>query len=229
MPSEPDAILANSADVSPIAFQEALVRGDRRACEQIVQRLVAKGEPVIDLYESYFKPALYAVGRLWESNQLSVASEHLATAIVERLMNRAFPHLLALERQRCTVVLAPAEWERHDIGARMVSDLFEMHGWDAIQLSAGTTSEELVSTARATNADVVGLSISVSSHFAGLKRMIVAVRAAVPTVPIIAGGQGLSRAPAPGLEGFPGVTCFADLFELRSWLERSDAERSDQR
>lgn len=212
--------LSLTDDLSPLAFQAALVQGDRAACARIVDQILERGQSVISLYEDYFKPALYGVGHLWEHNQLSIASEHLATAIVESLMNELFPRLMSLQRQRRTIVVAPVAGELHQIGGRMVCDLFEMHGWDAIQLDADASTENLLVALRESCADFVGLSISLNLHLAGLQRTILAVRAAFPLLPILVGGRALAQATPLDLQGLPGVLSFRDLFDLRVYLER---------
>lgn len=40
------------------------------------------------------KPALYELGRLWEQNKISVATEHLATAITEEILNGFYTDII---------------------------------------------------------------------------------------------------------------------------------------
>lgn len=46
--------------------------------------------PVQYLYENIIKKSLYEVGELWESNKITVATEHLASAIVEAILNELY-------------------------------------------------------------------------------------------------------------------------------------------
>ncbi len=73
--------------------------------------------------------ALYDVGELWEQGKISVAGEHLATAISEGLLHLSYPRLFAAPRSGRLAVVAASVGERHQFGARMVADMFELHGW----------------------------------------------------------------------------------------------------
>jgi len=201
------------------AFEEALVGGDRATCVAMVGALLAQGCAPIDLYEDYFRPALYRIGALWESNRLSVAHEHRATAMVEELMNEVFPRLMSLDRTGKTVVIAPVEGALHQVGSRMVCDVFEMYGWDAVQMGPDTTVDMLVGTLRTCRPALVGLSLTLDVHLSGLRRAIIAIRSAFPLLPILVGGRALGRVRPPALEGFPGVHCFRDLNELQRYIE----------
>lgn len=205
---------------TPIAFRDALVRGDREACVAITVALLAEGYSALELYEDYFKPALHAVGSLWERNLLSVASEHLATAIVEGLMNDVFPRLMSLERRMESVVVTPVEGELHQVGARMACDLFEMHGWDAVLLTGEITIPALLQAIRIERPKMVGLSFSLHFHLTNLTRAIAAVRAVSPALPILVGGQAMTEATAAMLSATPGVLCFRDLVELHQFLRQ---------
>ena len=58
-----------------------LLKGERQACTQMVQRLLDSGLNLETLYVNLFQKSLYQVGELWELNEISVAREHLATAL----------------------------------------------------------------------------------------------------------------------------------------------------
>ncbi len=58
-------------------YLAALLRGDRAQCKRIVHELLADGMPVRTLYTDVFGASLYREGELWESNRISVATEHL--------------------------------------------------------------------------------------------------------------------------------------------------------
>src|SRR6186713_3119892 len=76
-------------------YLAALLRGDRAECARLVQNLVSAGADLRGLYLDVFQRALYAVGELWERQKISVAVEHLATAITERMLTLVQPHVFA--------------------------------------------------------------------------------------------------------------------------------------
>ncbi len=212
------ATLASPASIPvlPVTYSEflaALLAGDRRRCAALTRQTLADGIPVIDLYQRLFQRALYRVGDLWERHQISVASEHLATSIVESLLNQIYPELISPRRTGKTIVVTSVEGELHQVGGKMVCDVFEMHGWDACYLGADTPTRELLRLLREQPPDLVGLSLSVYFHLGDLRATVDTIRAEFPALPILIGGQGL-RHIGPTLFQDPKVHYLADLSEL---------------
>ena len=75
-----------------------LLLGNRRKCSDIAHRFLNENNSINDLYEKVIKIALYEVGTLWEQNKISVAAEHLATAITEGILNELFEQIIANKR-----------------------------------------------------------------------------------------------------------------------------------
>lgn len=194
-------------------FVGALLAGDRRRCAELTQRALREGVPVPDIYEKLFQKALYRVGKLWECNQISVAAEHQATSIVEGLLNQIYPEIVAAPLIGKRIVVTSVEGEPHQIGGKMVCDVFEIHGWDTIYLGASTPAGELSRLLRERQPDLVGLSLSVFFHVGVLRGTVSALRAEFPALPILIGGQGL-RHIGPSLFQDPMVHYLADLHEL---------------
>jgi methanogenic corrinoid protein MtbC1 len=111
------------------------------------------------------------------------------------------------------------EDELHQVGLRMVGDLFEMHGWDARLMTAGASVDRLLDTIERERPDAVGLSMSVDFHVDGLEGMLRRIRAANPELPILIGGQGLAHGGHEGLEADPRITCLASLEDLSRLLQ----------
>ena len=214
--ASPASTHAPSAPPYP-EFVNALLAGDRRRCAELTQRALRHGVPVPELYEQLFRRALYRVGKLWERNQISVAAEHRATSIMEGLLNQIFPEVISSRRVERSIVVASVEGELHQVGGKMVCDVFEMSGWDACYLGANTPVRELSRLLRETCPDLVGLSLSVYFHVGILRDMVEAIRAEFPALPMLIGGQGL-RHIGPTVIQDPMVRYVADLRELQRFI-----------
>lgn len=139
--------------------------------------------------------------------------EHLATAIVEVLLNRLYPRVSSPERNGRRVVIGSVEGELHQVGAKMACDVFEHCGWEALYLGADTPTYELLRTVHDLKPDAVGLSLSIASHLDKLQAALHLLRAAFPTLPLYIGGQGLRNLDGQVVNG-PAVHYFADLDTL---------------
>ncbi len=220
------AIPEQPASAAPLAtlypaFLDALLAGDRRHCEALTDQALAARVAILDLYQHLFQRALYQVGDEWQHNRISVGVEHLATAIVEGLLNRLYPQIIAPRRSGRRIVIGSVEGELHQVGAKMACDVFEMHGWEALYLGADTPTDELVRTLRALTPDAVGLSLSVTDHVGALLTAIAAIRTGFPELPLLIGGQG-SRQVETALPPDPLIHCLADLDALDRFILQHD-------
>src|SRR3978361_2324900 len=110
------------------AYLAALRAGDRRRALQVVATARSAGIELRELYLEVFQPALREVGRLWQENEMTIAQEHLATAITEIAMAKVQSEFVAhTPRGDLTVLAACADSEMHAVGLRMVCDLLELH------------------------------------------------------------------------------------------------------
>lgn len=216
----PSSASSHSVSDQVDALVDAFVRGDRDASGRIFDAAIDRELPIPRVYQDLLRPALYRVGELWECGQISVATEHMATAITEELMNTVYPRLVSANRRGHKVVIATVEGEEHQVGAKMASDLFEMHGWDALFPGAGITTSELLALIDREQPTLLGLSFAIAEHSASLLRMLQRIRAHSPRLPILVGGQGLRWTDSAAWPHLDDVTYFASLDALDAYLAR---------
>lgn len=179
------------------AFQAALRAGDEREARRIATEARASGVDPATIYYDIFAPAMVAIGDLWERNELSVAEEHLATAITERLIAELSPAFSAApaESTRGTAVLGCVEGERHALGLRMLADLFRRQGWRVLYLGADVPSDDWVRLVTRYQADVVAVSASTERRAGAVEALIGRLREARPEARVIVGGAAFAHDP----------------------------------
>jgi MerR family transcriptional regulator, light-induced transcriptional regulator len=179
------------------SYLEALRLGDRHKALAIVKSAVAAGLDVRDLYMRVFQPAMYEIGKLWEQNQFTVAQEHLATAITQSVMAQIYGSVFLRPPLGRTMVATCLGGELHEIGIRMVSDFFEMEGWDVFYLGANVPTDSVVSMVRERRADLLAVSLTLLAQVPRLRELITAVRRSPvgSRVKIMVGGQPLNNDP----------------------------------
>lgn len=179
----------------------ALRAGNRRAALTVVDEARADGLDIRTFYEGVLQPAQQEIGRLWQQNEITVADEHLATAITQVAMTRVYDELFdAPRREGRTLIAACADTERHELGLRMICDLMEAEGWDTQYLGATVPIESLVAIVRERRPRVVALSASLTPHLARLQSAIDALRSELaPDAPLIlVGGRLFTGDPSIG-------------------------------
>lgn len=196
-----------------------LINGNKRACQDIVQNLLDKDCPVEIIYTNLFQGALYVVGDLWEKNKISVATEHMSTALVETLMIHLQPKLFTTLRVGKKAVIACVAKEFHQVGAKMIADMFEMHGWDGYFIGANTPAEELNRFIAEQKPDVIGLSLSIYFNINELKDSLAKMRQQFPETPVIVGGQAFRWGGDEIVEQFSNVRLLKNVPDLKNYIQ----------
>ncbi len=169
------------------AYLGAIRSGDRRRAFQIIDEARDAGLDLAAIYLGVFQPALREIGSLWQNNELTVAEEHLATAITQAAMARAYERAFTWRTDGSRKLIAAcADVERHEVGLRMLCDLLDLEGWHTTYLGAAVPIDSLVAMVRRLRPDVVALSAALSPHLPRLRAMIAAIRDALgDTRPLI--------------------------------------------
>ncbi|MEE4197047.1 MAG: cobalamin-dependent protein [Bacteroidales bacterium] len=201
-------------------FLLALLDGNRKQSFQIVEHYLERGITVKELYEEYIKKTLYRVGELWEHNKISVASEHLATAITESILNSLFEKIVSEKRVGKSAIVACVENEYHQVGIKMIADVFEMNGWDTHFLGANVPVDELVAFAKAKDASIFALSLSIYFHLPVLEKMLEKITEAFPETSVIVGGQAFRHGGLEVVQKYPTVKYFKNLEDTESFIKK---------
>ncbi|NJP05932.1 MAG: hypothetical protein HC837_10065 [Chloroflexaceae bacterium] len=183
-----------------IVYQEylsALLAGDRRRALQTARGALAADIDIRDVYMDVFQPAMHEIGRLWEVNEVTVAQEHLATAITQSVMAQIYSPMHLKPPIGRKMVSTCIGGELHEIGIRMITDFFEMEGWDVYYLGANMPVDDVVQMVSEQRADLLAISATLNNHVLRARQLIEAVRSspAGRWVKIIVGGRPFIQAP----------------------------------
>lgn len=178
-------------------YLDALLAGDRHAAAQMILSAVDQDVLIRDIYLLVFQPVQREIGRLWQTNQISVAQEHYCTAATQLVMSQLYPRIFSAERTGHRLVATCVGGELHEIGVRMVADFFEMEGWDTYYLGANTPTESVLSAIEARQPDILGVSATITMHVSDVRTLIKQVRASGmgEKVKILVGGYPFNVAP----------------------------------
>lgn len=200
-------------------YVAALVSGDRRTCTAIVGNLQNDGTELKDIFVNLFQRSLYDIGNLWEHHLISVAVEHLASAITERLITQVEPAVLLQPHQDLTAIIACVSDEFHQLGGRMVADIFEIHGWRSHFLGANTPSGDLISMIGQKRPDLVALSLSMYFNLPSLLLTLSEITDKYPQIPVLVGGQAFRWGGTDALSRYQTVRYVTSLDDLEEVLE----------
>lgn len=176
-------------------YLTALLSGDRANASRMILHAVEQGTPVKEIYLHVFQPSQHELGRLWQTNQISVAQEHYCTAATQVIMSQLYPFIFAAAKKGPRLVATCVGGELHEIGARMVADFFEMDGWDTYFLGANTPVTGILRDVHERRADILAVSCTMTFHLERVRELITALRASGSPARVMVGGYPFNIAP----------------------------------
>jgi methanogenic corrinoid protein MtbC1 len=184
------------------SYLEALRAADAAGAYKLASRALAEEMSLATFYQQVVTPAMYELGRLWERGAITVADEHLATALTHRVLAALRPPAFinaVFERDsaRPRAMLAAVEGEHHALGLRMSADLLEEAGYQTIYLGADVPTEALLRAIEALSPSLLGLSATMPASRVRLEDLVATVREEHPRLALLIGGQA-SRSPRIG-------------------------------
>lgn len=182
----------------------AVVEGDAYAATDAVLDAHDGGMSPEDVLLDVIGAVQRRVGAEWAANRLSVAQEHAATAINDRVitvLSQAYPRPTTY-RGRVTVACVDGEW--HALPARLLAEVLTLRGFRVDYLGAQVPTPHLITHLHRTAPDAVALSSSIATRLPTAHATITACQATGTAV--IAGGGAF------GPEGR-----YAELFGADAW------------
>lgn len=199
-------------------FLNGLIQGDYQSCSKIAQNYLDCGTH-LDLYEKLFKKVLYSIGELWEFNKISVATEHMASAIVETILNEYYVDIVKVNKTNNTIVVSCVENEFHQIGVKMVNDIFELNGWNSYFLGSNTPTKELIEFIKKIKPNLLAVSLSIYFNLPHLETMLKQIKNEFPNLSIIVGGQAFRHGGKEVLLKYDNVIYLPDLKSIQTFVK----------
>ncbi|MEV8331750.1 cobalamin B12-binding domain-containing protein [Streptomyces niveus] len=167
---------------------EAVSCGDEYAAYGVVLGAQSAGADDESLLLDVIGTVQRKVGEEWAANRMSVAVEHAATAVNDRVIAAlAARHTPASARDRpgrITVACVDGEW--HALPARLLAEVLRLRGWHVDYLGAQVPTPHLIGHVHRTGPDAVALSSSLATRLPAAHAAITACRAV--SVPVLVGG-----------------------------------------
>ncbi|MGY0070314.1 cobalamin B12-binding domain-containing protein [Streptomyces sp. QTS137] len=161
-------------------------RDEHRAAE-IVFAALEDGVGAETVLLDLIAPVQAKVGTEWAANRLSVAQEHAASAMTERVIAALAHHPAARTPPalgRVTVACVDQEW--HVLPARLLAEVLTLRGWQVDFLGAQVPTPHLVGHLHNNAVDAVALSSSIPTRLPVAHVAITACQAV--GVPVLVGG-----------------------------------------
>ena len=187
------AFESGSADATPDTgtLEDALIAGDETTAWRLVEAAIANTKNPVNVHLDVLSPALFSIGQRWARGELTIASEHKASAVATRLIARLGSHLSSPGRRRGTVIVGAAPGDVHSIPTSMFADLLRVFGVSVIDLGGSPDIASFLEAARRHPDAVIAISVTGPGHDEATKTAVEAIRDAFPDMTVAIGGGAI--------------------------------------
>lgn len=199
----------------------ALGQLDDEACRRILAFQLSTLGPA-RFSREFALPLLQEIGQRWSEGTLSIASEHLATGILQSLLGSAL-HSRSSSLRGPRVVFATPPGEKHSLGLLMSTVTALAAGANPLYLGPELPVDELLSAVRDSGASALALGLATIDEKKALDA-ILELRAGLPDdVYLWIGGFAAAKVPpVPNVDYFPTLESFERRLILFDLERRGD-------
>ncbi len=223
---KPSVVVRATNEELATLLAPAVVAAERPYGDLIALIRQHRGDQVIDLLDEEcdriglrrlvterVAPLVTAIGRAWANGALQIRHEHEASEHLETLLRRRRADVRPTAT-RPVVLLTTLPGEAHSLGVQMAACIATLEGAPVRVLGTSTPIEQIVAASKEMRADLVCLSVSLSSGGPDTDRRLAHLLRDLPSrMRLVVGGAG-ARGVRRGVRGVEYVETLEQLGEL---------------
>jgi 5-methyltetrahydrofolate--homocysteine methyltransferase len=177
----------------------ALVKGVSDHIEADTEEARQKLGKPLSVIEGPLMAGMSAVGDLFGSGKMFLPQVVKSARVMKKAVAHLLPFLEAEKesggkaRAEGKIVMATVKGDVHDIGKNIVGVVLGCNNYEIIDLGVMVPCEKILETARATNADMIGLSGLITPSLDEMVHVAKEMERAGFTIPLLIGGATTSR------------------------------------
>lgn len=181
--------LSNYVEVNK-KYLDYLLKNDTKGAYKFIESLLKIGYTLEEIYIDILQEVMYEVGEMWHKQIISVDKEHYCTSTTQVILSQFYPLIFSSDKKNAKILTCTVGSELHEMGARMISDLFEFYGWDSIYLGAAVPNEFVIKAIEENKPDLIALSVTMPQHLAICHNLVKLIKEKNITAKIAVGGRG---------------------------------------
>lgn len=188
---KPLFLIENDLEDEMNEYIDLVMHANKVKAKELIDSLIERNISVEKIYLNIFQESLRHVGEMWLTGEISVAMEHYFTAVTQYLMSTLYELIFTESKNKKKVLACSVGSELHEVGIRMVADLFELHGWNSRYLGANVPLKDIIAFANDFKPDLIALSVTMPYHIVNLQEVIEELKSnkATKDIKIIVGGK----------------------------------------
>ena len=177
-------------------YLDPLLRGDRRACRAVIEEALQSGIPANSVYVHIVWPVMLEIEKLLRTDKITALQEHLATRVNRTIVDQLQNKLPRRPRRNKRMVVCCAPEELQELGAQILTDLFESDGCEVRFQGGGLTNDDILAFINEYAPAILSIHGTAPKQAPGIRRLIDTIKSvnAWPDLRILVSGGLFDRA-----------------------------------
>jgi excisionase family DNA binding protein len=178
----------------PKRFEQQLISGDEASAWTVVQDALSSGVDPVEFHLTVLIPTMKSIGHRWESGELSIAAEHQASAIAQRIVGRMGPRFAQRGRKRGHIVVGAPPGDSHGLPSAIFADLLRGRHFQVSDLGANVPIDSFVEfVSEVPDVTAVGIGVTTRHNEDRVRSLVGALKESIEA-PVTIGGSAVPSA-----------------------------------
>jgi 5-methyltetrahydrofolate--homocysteine methyltransferase len=197
------------------ALADAVIKGDQNTAVEITKAAIQEGTAPKSVLDDGLIAGMDVVGTRFKANEIYIPEVLIAARAMKMAMEVLEPELAKAGVEPVgKFIVGTVQGDLHDIGKNLVAMMLKGAGFDVVDLGVDVGPEKFVEQAKASGAQVIGMSALLTTTMPGMEKTIKALQDAGVAAKIIIGGAPVTQSYADkiGAHGYsPDAASAVDL------------------
>ena len=187
------------------ALADAVIKGDQNTAVKITKEAIQEGLVPKKILSDGLIAGMDVIGDRFKKNEVYIPEVLIAARAMKMAMEILAPELVRTGVKPIgKFMIGTVQGDLHDIGKNLVGMMLKGAGFEVIDIGVDITPEKFVEQAKASGAQVIGLSALLTTTMPSMEKTIKAMKEAGVKTKIIIGGAPVTQAYADkiGADGY---------------------------
>nr|WP_255688528.1 HD domain-containing phosphohydrolase [Pontibacillus sp. HN14] len=182
-------------------YMNSLLSADKRQAELQLNKIIDNMR-IEDIFTEVFATSMKQIGDMYESGEVTIAEEHVATYMTKELM-KMFSKDDQLEKSKSgKILLTTVGDEKHSLPLELFSETLELNGWETYHFHPSIPIEPLTEFVKANHISFVGFSVIMAKNIPHVESAIQYIKQKLPSIKILVGGPHIQHISPSMVDGF---------------------------
>ena len=187
------------------ALADAIIKGDQNSAVEITKSALGEGVEAEKVLNEGLIAGMDIIGARFKKNEVYIPEVLIAARAMKMAMEILEPELAKAGVEPIgKLVIGTVQGDLHDIGKNLVAMMLKGAGFEVIDLGVDISVEKFVEQAKASGANLIGMSALLTTTMPGMEKAVKALKEAGISAKIMIGGAPVTQGYADkiGADGY---------------------------